>query len=251
MGEERHFETGGGDYAAHRPTYPPALAQALAARCARTTHALDVGCGTGQLSVLLAGAFERVTATDPSAAQIANATAHERIVYRVEPAETIGLPDASVDLVVAAQAAHWFDLDRFYAEVRRVARPGAVLALVSYGVPAIDAGIGPLAERFERFYWHEIHRHWPPGRAHVEQGYRALAFPFDEKPFAPLAITRDWDFSALEGYIRTWSAAKRAAQAGDHAALEDGLADLATLWGGADTRHRVAWPLVARLAVIS
>ena len=46
-GERRHFEEGGADYARHRPTYPPALADALADTCAATDHALDVGCGTG------------------------------------------------------------------------------------------------------------------------------------------------------------------------------------------------------------
>ena len=166
-GERRHFEEGGADYARHRPTYPPALADALADTCAATGHALDVGCGTGQLSALLAARFRQVTATDPSETQIANAAPHPRVAYAIEPAERIGLPDASADLVVAAQAAHWFNLDRFYVEARRVLYPGGALALVSYGVPQLT---GPAAERFERFYWQDVHRHWPPGREHVEQG---------------------------------------------------------------------------------
>lgn len=108
----------------------------------RRGHALDLGCGTGQLSVLLAGEFDRVTATDPSASQIASAGARGNIRYAIGTAEAIDLPPASLDLIVAAQAAHWFDLPAFYAEARRIAAPGAALALVSYGVPRLS---GPAA----------------------------------------------------------------------------------------------------------
>ena len=59
--------------------------------------------------------------------------AHPRVEYRVAPAERSGLPDAAVDLVTLALAAHWFDLPRFYAEVRRVGRPRTAIALISSG----------------------------------------------------------------------------------------------------------------------
>jgi ubiquinone/menaquinone biosynthesis C-methylase UbiE len=111
-----HFSTRSADYAAYRPTYPMALVDALAEACAGTEDALDVGCGTGQLSVLLARRFGRVIATDASAKQIEAADPHDGVEYRVATAEASGLPDASVDLVVAAQAAHWFDLPAFYRE---------------------------------------------------------------------------------------------------------------------------------------
>ena len=65
----------------------------------RRGHALDLGCGTGQLSVLLAGEFDRVTATDPSASQIASAGARDNIRYAIGSAEAIDLPPASVDLI--------------------------------------------------------------------------------------------------------------------------------------------------------
>lgn len=65
-----HFSTGSANYAAHRPTYPAQLVDELAALCPGTRLALDCGCGTGQLTVLLAERFERVVGTDASAAQI-------------------------------------------------------------------------------------------------------------------------------------------------------------------------------------
>ncbi|WP_299907316.1 class I SAM-dependent methyltransferase [uncultured Paracoccus sp.] len=245
MAERRHFEEGGAGYARHRPTYPPVLAGALAALTAGRGQALDVGCGNGQLTVLLAAEFDRVTGTDISADQIANAEPRPNIDYRVEPAEASALTDGSVDLIVAAQAAHWFDLPRFYAEVRRLAAPGAALALVSYGVPELA---GPAAERFRRFYWGDIHPFWPEGRAHVEQGYASLDFPFAELSIPALVIERDWSFSALAGYVSTWSAVKAAAKAGQGEIAETTMTEIAALWGDPGTEYRISWPITGRFA---
>tara|TARA_R100000935_G_scaffold25925_1_gene45862 strand:- start:283 stop:1080 length:798 start_codon:yes stop_codon:yes gene_type:complete len=246
--DSRHFEDGGNAYARHRPTYPEQLAEALAAECMDAFHALDVGCGSGQLSVLLANHFNLVTATDPSEEQIANAEAQDNVRYLTEPAERISLADNSVDLIVAAQAAHWFDLDRFYAEARRVGTPSAMLALVSYGVPTVD---GEPAERFDSFYWQDIHRFWPEERTHVEKGYRTLHFPFEEAALPPLFIERHWNFAELEGYVRTWSAVKRAIRAGEADLVQQGLADISATWGPPDHKRLVKWPIAARIGAVS
>lgn len=244
----RRFEDGGTAYARHRPTYPVQLAEALAAKCENRLHALDVGCGSGQLSVLLADHFNLVTATDPSEEQIANAEAKDNVDYLVEPAESISLADNSVDLIVAAQAAHWFDLDRFYEEACRVGTPTAMLALVSYGVPIVD---GEPAEKFDTFYWQDIHRFWPEGRIHVQEGYRTLRFPFEESALPPLFIERHWSFAELEGYIRTWSAVKLAIKAGEAALVQRGLAEMAATWGPLDRERLVRWPIAARIGSVS
>src|SRR5579872_1342582 len=133
-----HFSELAAGYAAHRPTYPRALVDYLAGIAPAQRLAWDCGCGSGQLSTLLAEPFEQVVATDASAEQIASAVPADRVEYRVAPAEASGLSDASVDLVTVAQAAHWFDLPAFYAEARRVARPGAGIALVTYGIMEVD-----------------------------------------------------------------------------------------------------------------
>lgn len=242
-----HFLAGGAAYASSRPTYPASLADSLADRCSGSEHALDVGCGSGQLSVLLADRFDFVTATDPSAEQLESAASHPRVIYRNEPAERIGLPDASVDLITAAQAAHWFDLDIFYSEVRRVARPDAVLALVSYGVPTME---GPVGERLHRLYWQDIHSFWPEGRRHVEAGYQSLAFPFREEPLSGLSITREWSMGQLVAYVCTWSAAKRTLAAGQGWIVDNFVRDLGSLWGGFEQPLTVTWPVVGRLAHI-
>jgi len=104
-----HFSTVAKRYAAYRPHYPQALADALAALAPHHDLAWDAGCGNGQLSVLLAERFTHVIATEPSQTQLDAATAHPRIDYRCAKAEDAVLAESSVDLAVAAQAAHWFD----------------------------------------------------------------------------------------------------------------------------------------------
>lgn len=247
MAFKDHFSTRSGDYASYRPTYPPALVDYLAGLCAQTDLALDVGCGTGQLSVLLADRFRRVIATDASPQQIGKAEAHERVEYRVAPAEASGLPDRSADLVTVAQAAHWFDLDAFYGEARRVAKPGAVLALVTYGVIEADPDI---AGTIGHFYRDVAGPHWPPERRHVEEGYRSLAFPFEEWAAPPLAIEVRWQASDLIGYVETWSAVRGLEAAQGREPVERFQRELLAAWGDPQRRRVLRFPLSLRVGRI-
>ncbi|WP_088344752.1 MULTISPECIES: class I SAM-dependent methyltransferase [Rhodomicrobium] len=241
-GFKDHFSARSADYAANRPDYPPELGAFLAGHAPGRSLALDCGCGNGQLSVLLADHFDRVAATDASAQQIAAAAPHPRIAYRVAPAEASGLAPGSADLIVAAQAAHWFDLDAFYAEARRVARPGALLALVSYGVLHVEGDAEP---PMQAFYWRTLAPYWPPERRHVEDGYRSLPFPFAEIAQPGLAIERAWTRAQLMGYVETWSAVREAEKAVGRGPVDALAAALASIWPDGE-RRRVRWPLAVR-----
>ena len=120
------------DYARFRPTYPHLLFQHLASLLDQHDLAWDCGTGNVQTAVFLAETFERVIATDPSAKQISGAKRHPKVDYRVGTAERSTLPNASVDLITAAQAFHWFKSDVFFLEADRVLKPGAVLAFWCY-----------------------------------------------------------------------------------------------------------------------
>lgn len=242
------FDKGGRAYVRFRPDYPPELAEALARAAPSHRLAVDVGCGNGQLTRQLAGHFQAVIGVDPSADQLANAHEAARVTYRRAPAEALPVADASAGLVAAAQAAHWFDLPAFYAEARRIAEPGAAIALVSYGVP--EVGRGAVKDRFARFYRDEIGPFWPPERRLVESGYADLDFPFAERPGPRLSIARAWDLDALLGYVSTWSAVRRAAEAGRGAILNAFADDLSALWGEPDVPQGVAWPIRMRLGTI-
>jgi SAM-dependent methyltransferase len=239
-----HYSAFAARYAAYRPTYPPALVDALADRAPATALAWDVGCGNGQLSVALAGRFARVIATDPSAAQLAAATVHPRVEYRREPAEASSLAAASADLIVAAQAAHWFDWPRFVAEAARVGRPGALIALVSYGAPSLEPDD---AARALARYRAAVQRHWPPGREHVDNGYRDLVLPWPAVDAPPFAMQAAWTRDQLVGYVSTWSATARCTEAEGPAAFDRLRAELAEVWPG-DELRTIRWPLAVRLA---
>ena len=171
-----HFSAHASAYARYRPRYPEALFAYLASLCPAHDLAWDCATGNGQAARSLTEHFARVVATDASADQLAHAAPHEQITYHVAPAAQSPLASHSADLVTVAQALHWLDLDAFYAEVRRVLKPGGVLAVWTYGLlrinPAVDAVI-------QRLYTDIVGAYWPPERRHVEDGYRALAFPFD------------------------------------------------------------------------
>jgi SAM-dependent methyltransferase len=238
------FDQGGQAYARFRPEYPRELAAFLAAQAPDDRLAVDVGCGNGQLTQLLAPHFRQVIGLDPSADQIANATPNERIDYRCAPAEQLPLPDASASLITAAQAAHWFDLPAFYREVRRIGRPGTILALISYGVlelePELDA-------RFQKFYWEEIGPYWPPERKLVDSGYATIEFPFEELAPPALDIRLEWHLPEFLGYLLTWSSVRSAKEAGKESLLMEFANDMAQAWGDPDRKRSIAWPINMRI----
>jgi ubiquinone/menaquinone biosynthesis C-methylase UbiE len=132
----------------------------------------------------LARHFGQVIATDESGEMIAQAPRDLRITYWVAEAEDCGIEDHLVDLVTVASAIHWFDLDRFYAEVRRVVKPGGVIAAWTYYTPvfgsAIDAVISRLVHDVLGAYWDK--------RLHyVVDEFHDLPFPFEPIEAPPLS----------------------------------------------------------------
>jgi len=239
-----HFSDVAAAYAAHRPSYPPALVDFLARLAPARRLVWDAGCGSGQLSLLLTGHFERVVATDASPEQIARATAHPKVEYRCARAEASGLPEHVADLVTAAQAAHWFDLPAYFAEVRRVTRPGGIVALISYGVVTADAALDAV---IRPFYREVLGAYWPPERRHVDEGYRSLPFPFEELDGPSLEIRLDWRLEELVGYVGTWSAVWALERAQGQGSFATFRRELAKAWGPATTVRTVRWPLALRV----
>lgn len=235
-----HFSSHAAAYAAYRPVYPPELAAWLSAIAPSRDEALDVGCGSGQFALLLAEHFQRVIATDPSAQQIASAKPHPRVDYRVASAEASGLPDASADLLTAAQAAHWFDLPAFFAEARRLLRPGGAIALISY------AGMehrGPIEPIVERFRLETLKDYWPPERAMVENGYADITLPFTPIAAPDFAIELSWPLAAMIGYLDTWSAVRAMETRIGRGPFDDAVAEISAAWGDPDEHRTIRWPL--------
>lgn len=239
-----HFSTLATDYASYRPRYPERLFADLAAICPGHELAWDCATGNGQAAEGLARHFSTVRATDASAAQIAAARGPANVVFAVAPAEASGLADASADLVLVAQAAHWFDLPAFYAEVERVLRPGGVLALLTYSGVRINAALDPLLQEYHQV---TVGPYWPPERAHVENDYRTLPFPWPEIPFPAQTMTAEWGLDQLMGYLGTWSATARFREQQGLDPLPALRARLLPLWGDPEKALAVCWPLPVRI----
>lgn len=219
------------------------LAAYLATLPRTPTVAWDSGCGSGQLSVPLADYFDRVEATDASEQQLAEAERHPRVNYRRAKSESSGLADASIDLAVCAQAAHWYDLEAYYREVRRIAAPGCAIVLVTYGRGLVDDEIRPV---FDHFYEIIAGPYWPPERWIVEDGYRALAFPFREIKTPNIEMHSDWTLAQLFGYVDTWSAVRGMEKAQGRGPYEQFCRELAGAWGDPARTRRITWPLTIR-----
>ncbi|ALB62527.1 SAM-dependent methyltransferases [Cronobacter condimenti 1330] len=241
------FAAGGRAYSRFRPEYPPELAAHLASIAPDNQKALDVGCGTGQLTRLLSAHFQAVTGVDPSEDQLRNAPETPGVRYMASPAESLPDDFHGFNLITAAQAAHWFRLDAFYKEVRRVASADAILALISYGVLSIDGAVG---ERFRQFYDDEIGPFWPPERQWVDSGYRDLFFPFAQIQAPALVIEAQWDLNALLGYVSTWSAVRQAQQKEQENIVTRFAADLHDLWGDPGQHKTMTWPVNMRIGRI-
>ncbi|HZX28030.1 MAG TPA: class I SAM-dependent methyltransferase [Telluria sp.] len=203
MSKSDLFATQASFYRDFRPTYPAALFDWLAAEAPARGLAWDCACGSGQATLDLATRFERVIATDSSVPQLEQAELRPNIEYRCEPAEASSIAAGTVDLTLVAQALHWFDHPAFFAEVRRVSRPGALFAAVTYNLlsvsPALDAVIADL-------YWRTLAGCWAPERRHVEEGYRSIAMPFEAVAAPPFELEATWSYAQLTGYLHSWSA---------------------------------------------
>ncbi len=243
VGFKDHFSGHAAAYARFRPGYPDSLFDWLAETVTTRTLAGDGGTGNGQVGRGLATRFQRVLATDASARQLDQASGPDNVTFREEPAEACSLPSGSVDLVTVGQALHWFDQERFHAEVRRVLHPGGLLAAWTYQLNRIDPEVDAVVWAF---YDEVVGPYWPPERVHVERGYTDLPFPLDEIETPKLELVTEMDLADFLAYVGTWSAVRR--YVADRGA--DPLPALGTAleepWGCEGRSRRVCWPLSIR-----
>lgn len=242
-----HFSGHAADYRSFRPVYPPELFAFLASAAPGRTLAWDCGTGNGQAAVGLAAHFDRVFATDASAEQVRQAETHPKVEYAVAPAERCPLPDHAADLVTVTQALHWFDFDRFYAEVRRVVRPGGVLAATCYDSPGAGPDVQPVMDRWN----HLVGPYWPPEREWVDAGYRTIPFPFTDLPAPRFELTMPATLPVFLGYLGTWSATKQFIKAHGFDPVERLAPEVAAVWGDSDTMRTVRWEFSLRVGRVN
>jgi ubiquinone/menaquinone biosynthesis C-methylase UbiE len=241
---EDHFSSHSEQYAQHRPQYPDEIYAYLASIAPGHSLAWDCGTGNGQAALGLANYFDKVHATDASAEQIRLAYPHDKVDYRVEPAEHVLLDTYSADLVTVAVAIHWFNFDEFYSEVKRVLKPNGILAAWTYSLPEISPEIDPL---INQYYYEILAGYWPERIHYLEERYKTLPFPFVEIVPPEFVMEINWNLLQFSGFLDSWSATQRyKSQKGQHP-LENIWSELAAVWGPENEPRRIRWPLHFRI----
>ena len=238
-----YFSFASGNYSKFRPVYPPELFEWIYSHCPGFEVALDCGTGNGQVAALLATKFKTVYATDISENQLAEAVKMPNIIYRLEPAENPSCAGSSVDLVTVAQALHWFNLPDFYNSVKRILKPGGILAVTGYVFPGIDPETDII---LRSFYDGTLGDYWPPERKLIDDHYRTIPFPFDEIASPDFTMAFDWTLSRFVAYLRTWSAVNNFIKTIGHDPVIDLEKQLAASWNS-DEKRKVNFPLILRV----
>jgi SAM-dependent methyltransferase len=236
-----HFSKQASDYAQHRPDYPDLLIEAIVRMVPEPrARAVDVACGSGQATVMLADHFEQVIGVDPSRSQLSNAPVRSNVAYLVGAAEALPFEDRSVDLLTVGQGLHWFDLLPFWREAGRVIRPGGIFAAWTYWLPSINIQIDALLMR----YFHDVvGPYWPPERKDVDNGYADIAIPFADVHRGVLKepMTATWEVDRFLGFLSSWSGSQRYRDETGKEPLDEIAPPLKNAWGSIP--RPVAWPI--------
>lgn len=191
-------------YQKFRPTYPEALIAFLCECAPGRNLAWDCATGNGQIASQLAKTFKSVIATDVSEEQLKKAPTVKNVTYLIERAEKSSLVIDSVDLIVVAQALHWFDFDAFYTEAKRVLKKNGIIALIGY--PLLTAQNSELNRIIIEFYRNIVGEYWDSERKYIDEGYATVPFPFEEFEMPKFEIRNYWSSQQLIGYFESWSA---------------------------------------------
>jgi hypothetical protein len=230
-------------YAAFRPTYPEELYQFIFKHLKNNSVAWDCATGNGQVARYLAKHFEKVYATDISQQQIDHAFQSENILYSVGKAEHTTFPDQIFDLITVGQALHWIDTFSFYNEVRRTAKPEALLAVWGYALLSVNSEIDKI---FLEFYYHTVGPYWDVARKLVEEQYANVPFLFEPIVAPPFQLNVCWTPEQFAGYLTSWSATQNYIRANSFDPVPDLMKELMPYWKPGESKP-VTFPLFMKL----
>lgn len=233
-------------YASFRPSYPNALYHFIFTHVKNFETALDVATGNGQAASILADKFSKVYATDISKNQLNNAIEKKNIVYLVEPAEQFSFADNYFDLITVAQAIHWFDFEKFYAEVKRTLKKDGLFAVIGYGLIRVDDKVNFI---IDHFYRNIIGTYWDKERKYIDEEYRTIPFPFKVIESPKLFIEYEWTLDHFLNYLQTWSAVQHYITANSmNPVNEEMIINLKTCWNNSG-KKKIQFPLFIKTGI--
>ncbi|CAD5114897.1 DgyrCDS3931 [Dimorphilus gyrociliatus] len=207
-------------YHTFRPTYPESLAKEILQFIDEKLEkpfsrklAIDVGCGSGQSTKLMANHFDRIIGLDISEAQIFEAkrnNEHDNVEFTVGSFEKLPAEDNSVSLIFAGTAFHFFEpFENFYKEVKRVLVPGGCLAVFSYALPFVaefDDHVNSKLNDFRLTFFNELDDFKTPATHHVANHYKDFELPFNNfTRINSMKTNKSMNLDDYAGYLGSWS----------------------------------------------
>ena len=146
-------------------------------------------------------------------------------------------------MITVAQAFHWFDMERFYKEAKRLLKPGGLLAIWGYSLLKVNPSIDAIVN-----YIHDIELkdHWNERRKLVDSGLSDVIIPFNEISCPQFEMEISWDFTQFIGYINTWSAITKFKADKGYNLLLNYENELAEAWGQTKL-NKIRFPLFTRM----
>ncbi|KAG7561637.1 S-adenosyl-L-methionine-dependent methyltransferase [Arabidopsis thaliana x Arabidopsis arenosa] len=229
------------EYLNARPKYPTIWYKVLAGRTSNHKVAWDVGTGNGQAAIGVAEYYEKVVATDINESQLQRAMKHPKVTYHHTPSSmsdddlvTLLGGENSIDIIIAAQALHYFDLKRFYPIVKRVLRKqGGIIAVWVYNdliiTPKVDSIMKRLVDSTLPFR--------NPTMNLAFDGYRTIEFPFKNirmgtqgRPKA-LDIPHKLSLNGFLGFLKSWQPLVKAKEQGEDLLTSCMIDEFKEAWG--------------------
>ena len=244
-----HFSSTSKEYSFSRPIYPEDLYKYLSDKTPQKDTVWDCATGNGQAAIGLCKYFKNVIASDASKEQLDYKFLRNNIHYKMFPAERAAINDNCVDLITVAQAAHWFDLDKFYKEVTRVSKSNGILAIWSYGMHKINYEIDRICTKLN-IGGSILGKYWPQETKYVKEDYKTIPFPFKEIAAPRFEMSVKWSLDDLVNYMQTWSAVKSFSTEEKFNPIELILKELENLWGMPTAQKTVKWNINIRIGII-
>ena len=233
-------------YAKFRPDYPQEIFDFILSKADKRDVAWDCATGNGQAAKELANHFKKVFATDISQKQLDNAEKKENIIYSLQPAEKTNFQDNTFDLITVSQALHWFDFEKFYAEVKRVAKNKAWISAWVYPTLTISPEIDELV--LEKHYKALLGSYWDHERKYVDANYTTIPFPFSETETPVFQMKLHWDIEQLAGYLNSWSGLQKFIQAKNFNPVEELTENIKRFWKS--EKMEIIFPIYMRMGQI-
>ncbi|MCC7158353.1 MAG: class I SAM-dependent methyltransferase [Ignavibacteria bacterium] len=242
-----HFSVQAKEYSKHRPKYPAELFDYLSSLCSAHNTAWDCATGNGQAAIGLEPYFDEIIATDGSASQIEHAEIHPKIRYRTALAESSGLDDKSVDIITVATAIHWIDLKVFNKEVRRILKPGGIIAVWVYKDSVINEEIDKIVKNYSQ---NIVGKYWSEENRKAEHFEKSIEFPFERIDTPVFILTENRNLGDYMNYLYTWSATQYYIKDKGSNPLELIYEEILKAWKDENSKREVKWELLMKVGRI-